>query len=168
MKALETEAEKCFQRTVETDAPKSNGGTFAPEVETKAPPLDRQPINLAYEHLIRVGVFEEDGNDALQIANLLRQAALDGEISIWGSEPSSMPVEWQAPFLIEIDRDYWRHHGIDPVRLMHDASEFPGEGCKTERESPPWNAQIECYWHLHVDMNQVGSIWRKQTRPDNE
>ena len=88
MKALETGAEKCFQRTVETDDPKSSSGTFAPEVETKAPPLDRQPINLAYEHLIRVGVFEEDGNDALQIANLLRQAALDGGISIWGSEPS--------------------------------------------------------------------------------
>ena len=132
------------------------------------PAIDRQPINLAYEHLIRVGVFEEDGNDALQIANLLRQASLDGEISIWGSEPSSMPVEWQAPFLIEIERGYWRHHGIDPVRLMHDASELPDEGCKTERESPPWNAQFKCYWHLHVDMNQVGSIWRKQTRPDNE
>ena len=107
----------------------------------KEPAIDRQPINLAYEHLIRVGVFEEDGNDALQIANLLRQAALDGDISIWGSEPSSMPVKWQAPFLIEIDRGYWRHHGIDPVRLMHDASEIPGEGCKTERESPPWDDQ---------------------------
>ena len=168
MKALETEAEKCFQRTVETDAPKSNGGTFAPEVETKAPPLDRQPINLAYEHLIRVEVFEEDGNDALQIANLLRQAALDGEISIWGSEPSSMPVKWQAPFLIEIEPGYWRHHGIDPVRLMHDASELPDEGCKTDRESPPWNAQFKCYWHLHVDMSQVRLQWADDGRMEGQ
>ena len=137
MKALETGAEKCFQRTVETDAPKSNGGTFAPEVETKAPPLDRQPINRAYEHLVEVGVFEEDENEPTQIAGLLRQAALDGQILIWGSEPSFSPVEWQTPILLAIDRDYWRHHGIGPVSLMHDASELPDEGCKTDRESPP-------------------------------
>ena len=160
MKALETGAEKCFQRTVETDDPKSSSGTFAPEVETKAPPLDRQPINRAYEYLAGLKVVKEDGNEPMQIAGLLRQAALDGEIMIWGAEPSSAPVDWQTPILLAIDRDYWRHHGIDPVRLWIDASEFPDEGCRTQRESRPWNSQFECYWHLHVDMNQVGSIWR--------
>ena len=130
--------------------------------------VDRQPINHAYAHLIEVRVFEEDGNKPMQIAGLLRQAALDGKVIIWGSEPSSAPVEWQAPALLEINRRYWRHHGIDPVFLMIDASELPSEGCKTQRESPPWNDPIECYWHLHVDMNQVGSIWREHMRPDNE
>ena len=157
-----------FQKAVETEGPKFSSVPLLPEVETKAPPLDRQPINRAYEHLMEVGVFEEDGNEPMQIAGLLRQAALDGEIVIWGSEPSSAPVEWQAPILLEINRGYWRHHGIDPVRLMIDASELPDEGCKTQRESRPRNAQTECYWHLHVDMNQVGSIWREHTRPDNE
>ena len=44
---------------------------------------------------------------------------------IWGSEPSSAPVEWQAPILLEINRDYWRHHEIDLLSLTTDASELP-------------------------------------------
>ena len=150
---------------------RNDGQTEEPQPNSVCPPgttpsgpeepaIDRQPINRAYEHLMEVGVFEEDGNEPMQIAGLLRQAALDGEILIWGAEPSSAPVEWQTPILLAIDSDYWRHHGIDPVRLMFDASELPDEGCKTQRESRPWNDQTECYWHLHVDMNQVGSIWR--------
>ena len=127
--------------------------------DPQRPELDRHPINRAYEHLMEVGVFEEDGNEVMQIAGLLRQAALDGDILIWGAEPSSAPVEWQTPILLAIDRDYWRHHGIDPVRLMIDASELPDEGCKTQRESRPWDDQTECYWHLNVDMKQVRSKW---------
>ena len=125
--------------------------------DPQRPELDRHPINRAYEHLMDVGVFEEDRNKPTQIAGLLRQAALDGEILIWGAEPSAAPVEWQTPILLAVDRDHWRHHGIDPVSLMFDASELPYEGCKTERESRPWDDQTECYWHLHVDMNQVRS-----------
>ena len=156
-----------FQKAVKTEGEGISSGPVLPEVGTKAPQLDRQPINQAYEYLVGLRVVQEDGNEPMQIAGLLRQAALDGEIMIWGSESSSAPVEWQAPILLEINRGYWRHHGIDPVRLMIDASELPDEGCKTQRESPPWNDQTECYWHLHVDMSQVGSIWREQMRPDN-
>ena len=136
-----------------------SSGPVLPEVGTKAPQLDRQPINQAYEYLVGPRVVQEDGNEPMQIAGLLRQAALDGEIMIWGSEPSSAPVEWQAPILLEINRGYWRHHEIDPVSLMIDASELPDKGCKTQRRSHPWNDQTECYWHLHVDMKQVRSKW---------
>ena len=115
-----------FQKAVKTEGPKSSSNPFLPEVETKATPLDRQPINRAYEHLMDVGGFE----------------------------PSSAPVEWQAPILLEINRGYWRHHGIDPVDLMIDASELPDRGCKTPRESPPWNDQTECYCHLHVNRHR--------------
>ena len=73
------------KKAVGPDGQEFTGGPLSSKATTKAPQLERLPINLAYEHLIRVGVFEEDGNDALQIANLLRQAALDGEISIWGA-----------------------------------------------------------------------------------
>ena len=132
-------------------------GTTPPGPEE--PAIDRQPVNQAYEHLVGLRVVKEDGNEPMQIAGLLRQAALDGEIVVWGSEPSSAPVERQAPILLEINRGYWRHHGIDPVRLMIDASELPDEGCKTQREGRPRNAQTECYWHLHVDMKQVRSKW---------
>ena len=155
------------QKAIGTEGQGISSGPVLPEVGTKAPQLDRQPINQAYEYLVGLRVVQEDGNEPMQIAGLLRQAALDGKIMIWGSEPSSAPVEWQAPILLEINRGYWRHHGIDPVRLMSDASELPDAGCKTQRESPPWNDQTECYWHLHVDMSQVGSIWREQMRPDN-
>ena len=44
-----------FQKAVKTEGPKSSSNPFLPEVETKAPPLDRQPINRAYEHLMDVG-----------------------------------------------------------------------------------------------------------------
>lgn len=124
--------------------------------KSKALPLDRQPINRAYEYLLDMKVFREDGNEALQIANLLRQAALDGEILIWGSEPSSISVEWQAPFLVEIDRDDWRHHEIEAVRLMESASELPEKGCTALTTGI---REAEGYWHLHVDMNQVRSKW---------
>ena len=125
--------------------------------------LDRQPINQAYKYLVDPRVVQEDGqedgDEPIRIAGLLRQAALDEEIMIWGSEPSSAPVEWQAPILLEINRDYWRHHQIYPVGLMIDASEFPDTGCKTQRGSDPLNDPTECYWHLHVDMKQVRSKW---------
>ena len=123
--------------------------------------LDRQPINQAYAYLMEVRVFKEDGHELLsmRIAGLLKQAALDGEIMIWGSEPSLVPVERQTPILLAIDRDFWRHHGIDPVSLTFDASALPDEGCKTQRESGPSDDKTECYWHLHVDMNQVRSKW---------
>ena len=143
-----------LQKAVETYGPSS--GLLSPKVATKAPQLDRQPINQAYEHLIEVGVFEENGNEALQIANLLRQAALDGEISVWGAEPSSVPVEWQAPFLKEIDRDHWRHHEIDAARLMISVNDLPEKGCTTLTTGI---MEVEGYWHLHVSMNQVRYKW---------
>ena len=148
--------------------PNSHSKMAQPSLKKIETRVDRQPINQAYKYLVGQKIVKEDGNEPMQIAGLLRQAALDGEVVIWGSEPSSAPVEWQAPTLLEINRGYWRQHGIDPVRLMIDTSKLPEEGCKTQRESRPWNDQTECCWHLHVDMNQVGSIWREHTRPDNE
>ena len=157
---LQSWREKSWRKkAVGPDGQEFTSGPLSSKTTTKAPPLDRQPINHAYEHLMEVGVFEEDGNEPMQIAGLLRQAALDGDILIWGAEPSFAPVEWQTPILLAIDRDYWRHHGIDPVRLMIDASKLPDKGCETQRETRPWDDQTECYWHLHVDMKQVRSKW---------
>ena len=126
------------------------------DAATESLSLGRQPINRAFEYLLDMRVFREDGNQALQIANLLRQSALDGELLIWGSEPSSIPIEWHEPFLIEIDRDYWRHHEIDAVRLMEGASDLPEKGCTALTTGV---REDEGYWHLHVDMNQVRSKW---------
>ena len=126
----------------------------------ESPQLDRQPINQAYEYLAGLKVVKEDGMEPMQVAGLLRQAALDGEIMIWGSEPSLVPVERQAPILLEINRGYWRHHGINPASLMIDASELPDKGCETQRgHRHDRNDQTECYWHLHVDMKQVRTKW---------
>ena len=120
--------------------------------------IERQPINHAYEHLIGVGACEEDGNEALRIASILRQAALDGQILIWGAEPSSVPDEWHNPLLLEIERDYWRHYEIDPVSLMISAGELPEQGCTTLGSSSR-HPQNECYRHLHVNMNEIRSRW---------
>ena len=153
------------QKAIGTEGQGISSGLVLPEVGTKAPQLDRQPINQAYAYLVGLKVVQEDGNEPLQmrIAGLLRQAALDGDILIWGAEPSLAPVERQTPILLAIDRDFWRHHGIDPVLLTFDASALPDEGCKTQRESGPPDDKTECYWHLHVDMNQVGSKWSEHT-----
>ena len=156
------------QKAIGTEGQGISSGSVLPEVGTKAPQLDRQPINQAYEYLVGLKVVQEDGHQPWQIAVLLRQAALDGEILIWGAEPSSASVKWPTPILLAIDRDYWRHHEIDPVRLMYDASELPDAGCTTQRESRPPDDQPECYWHLHVDMNRVRSKCWEHTRPDNE
>ena len=158
------------QKAIGTEGQGINSGLVLPEVGTKAPQLDRQPINQAYAYLVGLKVAQEDGTEPLHmhIAGLLRQAALDGDIMIWGAEPSLVPVERQTPILLAIDRDFLRHHGIDPVCLTFDASALPDEGCKTQREGRPSDDKTECYWHLHVDMNQVWSIWRQHTRPDNE
>ena len=156
------------QKAIGTEGQGISSGSVLPEVGTKAPQLDRQPINQAYEYLVGLKVVQEDGHQPWQLAVLLRQAALDGEILIWGAEPSSASVKWPTPILLAIDRDYWRHHEIDPVRLMYDASELPDAGCTTQRESRPPDDQPECYWHLHVDMNRVRSKCWEHTRPDNE
>ena len=124
--------------------------------DPQRPELDRHPINHAYEYLLDLKVFREDGNEALQIANLLRQAALDGEISVWGAEPSSVPVEWQSPFLLEIDRDHWRHNEIAAEFLMISVNDLPEKGCTTLTTGI---MEVEGYWHLHVNMNQVRYKW---------
>ena len=162
MKSLIAAWKSRSQKDIGIEGQGISSGPVLPEVGTKAPQLDRQPINQAYEYLVGLRVVQQDGEDGkepMQIAGLLRQAALDRQIMIWGSEPSSAPVESQAPILLEINRGYWEHHGIDPVSLMSGASELPEKGCKTQRGSDPFNDQTECYWHLHVDMKQVKSKW---------
>ena len=68
------------QKAIGIEGQGISSGPVLPEVGTKAPQLDRQPINQAYEYLVGLRVVQEDGNEPMQIAGLLRQAALDGEI----------------------------------------------------------------------------------------
>ena len=123
----------------------------------QAPQIDRQPINHAYEYLLEMGAWKE-GDEPLQIAHCLRQAALDGGITIWGAEPSSLPFERQLPLLLEIESGYWEHHEINPVCLMYSASELPDKGCFTLYTGPIHKAP-DVRWHLHVDMNEIKAKW---------
>ena len=63
------------KKAVEPDGQEFTSGPLSSKTTTKAPPLERQPINQAYEYLAGLKVVKEDGNEPMQVAGLLRQAA---------------------------------------------------------------------------------------------
>ena len=60
------------KKAVGPDGQEFTSGPLSSKATTKAPPLERQPINQAYEYLAGLKVVKEDGNVPMQIAGLLR------------------------------------------------------------------------------------------------
>ncbi len=128
----------------------------------QASQMDRQPINHAYEYLLEMGAWKE-GDESPQIAHYLRQAALDGGITIWGAEPSSLLFEWEIPLLLEIRPEFWQHYETDPFNLMRSPSNLLDGGCTTFLNRSNWYKvkTKKFYRHSHVDMNQIRVRWKR-------
>ena len=152
-------SKKCFQRTVETEGPKFGSSPFLPEVETKAPPLDRQPIYHAYEYLCAMKSYRE-GDEAERVAEDLRQAAYDREIRIWGAKKASQ-IEGESPHKAAISHEYWDEYGIEPILLFINPIEFPDQDLGHVRTywdgMPEGSGQI--YYYLQCDMNEIKERW---------
>ena len=86
----------------------------------------RRPINHAYEYLKDIGIYQGEDDEAIGIAALLRQAAYDGDIRVWGSTPTF--AQFGKPFLETLPSEYWKDYEIEPALLMVSADELPKEG----------------------------------------
>lgn len=122
----------------------------------------RQPINHAYEYLKDIGIYQGEDNEAIGIAALLRQAAYDGDITVWGSSPTF--AQFGEPFLAILPSEYWKDYEIEPGCLMVSADELTEKGHVTEFNLFGQSnrlAEPEIYWHLHVDMREVSGKWQR-------
>ena len=122
----------------------------------------RRPINHAYEYLKDIGIYQGEDDEAIGIAALLRQAAYDGDIRVWGSRPTF--AQFGDPLLETLPSEYWKDYEIEPGLLMVSADELPEKGHVTvfnlfSQSNRP--AEPEIYWHLHVDMREVSGKWQQ-------
>ena len=75
---------------------------------------------------------------------MLRQAALDGDIIIWGECANQTPAH---RVLLKIPPDYWTNYAINEA--VFEKSVFTG------LDSIP----NKLYCNLHVDMNEINGKW---------
>ena len=76
---------------------------------------------------------------------MLRQAALDGDITIWGIEYANQSPD--QPLLLKIPPDYWASYAIDPASYEKSVLTKPDAALK------------KLYQHLHADMNEIRMKW---------
>ena len=74
-------------------------------------PVDRRPLDHAYRILRYMGVYQGEGDERAGISNMLRQAALDGDITMWGVEIANQSLD--RCVLLKIPPDYWTNYAID-------------------------------------------------------
>lgn len=112
----------------------------------------RSPLHDALTYLQSVRQWEGDVHFAVVAA--LRQAALDGDIPMWGEEQESNPSN-STPPRVKIESDHWRDHGIDPTSISVPPSEAPRWGAFSEADT----STARGYYHLHTDMTAVRKAW---------
>lgn len=131
----------------------TNVNLLQPSTVEKSRAADRQPINHAYEYLVSITAYEDEGNYIEEIVHTLRQAALDEEIIIWGAkEPSTF--EDGKPTLIKIHHDEWKRFEIDATQIWEKVEDLQ-EG---HEAYVPRNSDLK-YYHLQVDMIEVKERW---------
>ena len=153
------------QKTVEIDtlAPQNKNAVPTEEPQPHHAPassLDRQPIYHAYKHLKKINLCNETGHEFDEIASILRQAAIDGEIIIWGAA-RTLQFKHENPIFKKISSEYWEGHGIEPSFLYANPNEFPNQGfghVKTYQEQMPEGVGT-IYYYLQVDMDEVKARW---------
>ena len=140
------------------------------EIQPQQPAIDRRRINRAYEYLKDICAYQGDGDEAIGIAAMLRQAAYDGDITIWGSRPTFSPIG--GPFLEKIPKEFWKKYEIEANLLPLDVDEL-GEseerGHFTARASLSTDSSLEdtdANWHLHVYMSEVKANWQPKHLED--
>ena len=121
-------------------------------LEKTTPWANRQPINHAYDWLYENGYCEDDENASEDIAHLLRQAAADEEITVWGAKAEPLWLEGQKPLLFKISSEYWLTAEIDPTRINRsvDALNDITEGAHVTLKDMSASGDVIIYWHLSI------------------
>ena len=88
-----------------------------------------------------MGVYQGEGDERAGISNMLRQAALDGDITMWGVEIANQSLD--RCVLLKIPPDYWTNYAIDETGF--EKSVFVG----------PDSTPQKLYWHLHADTDEI-------------
>lgn len=130
------------EKTSETTEPED-----IKESTSQRNPVDRRPLDHTYRILRYMGVYKGEGDERTGISNMLRQSALDGDITIWGVEFANQSLE--SCVLLKIPPDYWANYAIDETSF--EKSVFTGPG----------SAFPKLYWQLHADTNEIKVIFEK-------
>lgn len=125
-------------------------------VQPESQPIDRQPLELAYRILRYWGAYQGEDDEKIGILHILRQTALDGDITIWGVEHGNQPPDQRL--LLKIPPDHWVKYKIDVAN---------SKDYKTVPTSPDSIPQ-KLYWHLHVDANEIRTKeWKNSMKRSN-
>lgn len=121
---------------------------------------EKMPIWKAVHH-VAVCLYErrEDGDAFPKARDALRQAAIDGKITIWGKKELELAAITVSPVfdacMTAIPRDYWNLH-----RLTGVASEAPINPIYPFTISVDGVFPKLAYADLHVDEPQIIEVWR--------
>ena len=96
--------------------------------------------------------------DDLDTVREIRQAAMDGDIWIWGRRyTGGLSFDEDKP-LVRIETDYWREHGFHEVAILSPAAEV--EGTNMTRDDHHGRAQL-LYSDLRLNKQQALRRWPK-------
>ena len=123
------------------ETPRTTESGSIKESTLQRKPVDRQPLDHAYRILRYMGVYRGECDERTGIANMLRQAALDGDIVMWGAEIANQSLD--RCVLLKIPHDYWANYAIDETGF--EKSVFVG----------PDSIPQKLYWHLHADTDEI-------------
>ena len=75
---------------------------FVGQIRDRAKPINRKPIYFAGQYLETAATWARDDDWWITLGNELRQAALDGSITVWGRRPYyTLPRSSMLAFTIE-------------------------------------------------------------------
>ena len=148
-----TEGQKDGMRRIEQNEAQRAKEPPLVQPERRVQPLDRQPLDHAYRILRYMGAYQGEGDERTGISYMLRQAALDGDITIWGVEYANQPPDHRL--LLKIPPNYWANYAIDAA--SYENSVLTG----------PDSIPKKLYWNLHADMNEIRVKWANSVKRSN-
>jgi hypothetical protein len=117
-------------------------------------------------HRIAARIGENNSAEGFPAARRqLRQAALNGDVPIWGQE-QIQPLEMHdlnkyRDVLSRVPEGYWNDY-----RLNETAADEGGENAPhTEDERQP-NSMMGRYWNLRLRKRDIDRTWRKPPKPE--
>ena len=121
-------------------------------------PLADMPIREAIEHIRAViGDNDFDKSCYLETRIAIRQAALDGKISIYGKRELEPPAQIDScsEVYAKVDSDYWADHEINSMAV----GELWENYDHTNSENRNMNEYKNRYWNLRVNSQEIKDAW---------
>jgi hypothetical protein len=101
--------------------------------------------------------WDSSADGRMNFLEEVRQAAIDGELVLWGKRPKLAwheEIARQSPFL-KIDSAYWHQHKIDYLSFLY---KHHNRDVFSEREFDGDSYPNEKYFDLHVEASS-GRSW---------